>query len=142
MDQGVAPADFDAIEHDGGYALHWQAHDLKYGIRNIELLPLTQGRWVLVNGSRAYLSQCTALYPGLTVLHITADAQVLRTRLLNRGRESDDMIQARIHRAAAAQKPANCTWIEVLNHSTIDQTGKLMLQLMQQLPGWPIDPGL
>lgn len=52
----------------------------------------------MVNGSRAYLEEAKKRFPGLTVLHITAPKEVLRTRLLMRGRESAQDIEARLNR--------------------------------------------
>jgi len=52
----------------------------------------------MVNGSRGYLEEAKQRFPGLTVLFITAPVEVLRERLLSRGRENEQAIEARLSR--------------------------------------------
>ncbi|AZC32808.1 ATP-binding protein PhnN [Pseudomonas chlororaphis subsp. piscium] len=61
---------------------------------------LTSGRHVLVNGSRVYLDQARQRYPELLAILLTVDIDVLRQRLMNRGRESAMQIEARLKRSA------------------------------------------
>ncbi len=98
--QGVSPAQFTALEGEGGFALIWHANGLSYGIpRQIDDW-LAAGDDVLVNGSRGHLAQTRARYPTLRVVLLTVDQAVLRQRLLARGRESVMEIDARLARNA------------------------------------------
>lgn len=129
-------AGFEQTDQAGGFALQWQANGLRYGIRHEELVPVSRQQWVFINGSRAYLQACADRYPGITVLHITADPAVLRQRLLQRGRETPSMVDARIQRAPSLMVPAQSILIEVFNNRGIDEAGRQMLQQLERLPGW------
>jgi len=63
---------FGQLCQDYAFAMQWQANGLYYGVRHIELQPLHMGRWVFVNGSRAWLPQLLQQWPQATVVHIGA----------------------------------------------------------------------
>ena len=89
---------FESLLNSNAFALNWFANGLHYGIRHTEMAQMSEGKWVMVNGSRAYLEEAKLRFPGLTVLHITAPIEVLRTRLLSRVREDEQAIEARLSR--------------------------------------------
>ena len=96
----VSLADFERQEADGAFAMSWRANGLAYGIpRHIDEW-LAAGQDVLVNGSRAYLSQARQRYPWLIGVVLTVDLEVLRVRLLARGRETPEQIEQRLARNA------------------------------------------
>ena len=103
--ESVSPETFVALRHELAFALHWEANGLGYGVRHAQLAPLAQGHWVLLNGSRAYLPEALARFPDLVAVHITASPQVLRERILSRGRESPEQVEARVQRAMAYTPP-------------------------------------
>ena len=140
--EGVTETEFTDLLAANAFALHWQANGLHYGVRHTELGALADGQWVLVNGSRGYLPQALAHYPDMTVLHITASPDILRQRLLQRGRETPEMIEARIRRSAALERPAQARWIEIHNDSTLDAAGAELLRALARLPGWPGGPDI
>lgn len=82
----------------GAFALSWQAHGHRYGIRRSALGPLEDGRDCLVNLSRAVLAEAAALTPRLVVLSLTAAPETLAARLAARGRERPDAIRDRLAR--------------------------------------------
>lgn len=131
----VDAAEFEALHAAGEFAMAWQANGLRYGIRRDQLAPAQQGRWVWVNGSRAYLDEALQRHPGMTVVHITAPAAVLEQRLLARGRETPEQIRARVARATALASPKGA--IEIVNDTTIEQAGLKLLQALRRLEGWP-----
>ena len=89
---------FESLKEEGAFALHWQANGLAYGIP-VQLDDwLKAGRNVLVNGSRAYLSQARKRYPDLLAIMLRVDTNILRQRLLARGRETPEEISARLKR--------------------------------------------
>ncbi|ANY16934.1 phosphonate metabolism protein/1,5-bisphosphokinase (PRPP-forming) PhnN [Bordetella pseudohinzii] len=113
------PADaFDHRAARGEFALHWKSHGLAYGI-GIEIDDwLAMGEKVVVNGSRAYLREAHARYPGLTAVSITVQAELLARRLRMRGRESETEIQARLARAQAPfALPARCRHVDIANNA-------------------------
>lgn len=81
----------------GGYALHWGAHGLFYGIPSDIEADLAAGRVVVANVSRSVLTEAAGRYR-VVVLEITAPAAVLAARLAARGREDAAAIAARLRR--------------------------------------------
>lgn len=80
------------------FALHWYSHGHAYGI-GIEINQwLAKGMTVVVNGSRAYLSEARQAYPELLPVWIEVSPQVLHQRLLERGRETAEEIEQRLAR--------------------------------------------
>jgi phosphonate metabolism protein PhnN/1,5-bisphosphokinase (PRPP-forming) len=95
--EALSDTDFAARRDAGGFALHWQAHGLYYGIpRDIEA-DMAARRVVIANLSRAVLPEASTRY-ALRVLNITAPIEVLAARLAARGRESAADIAARLAR--------------------------------------------
>ena len=97
--EGVTEAEFAARAAAGDFALTWPAHGLHYGIPASAVAAHQAGATVLFNGSRAMLAQAAEVFPGLTVLLVTARPETLATRLAARGRESAADIAARLKRA-------------------------------------------
>lgn len=100
--------DYDAVSEEvfakmmqaDGFALHWPAHGLLYGIpRSIDELRV-EGRGVLVNLSRAVLLQAQAVFEDFIVLSVTASSEVLAQRLARRGREGTAEVERRLARAS------------------------------------------
>ncbi|MBZ9603018.1 phosphonate metabolism protein/1,5-bisphosphokinase (PRPP-forming) PhnN [Phyllobacterium chamaecytisi] len=83
---------------DGHFALHWQAHDLSYGIPSQINVWLERGDVVVANGSRAILSEARRRYSQLLVVNVTAPMEVLAKRLVERGRENQESIRRRLIR--------------------------------------------
>ncbi|CAN7661724.1 phosphonate metabolism protein/1,5-bisphosphokinase (PRPP-forming) PhnN [Acidovorax sp. LjRoot118] len=135
--ESTTPDDHAALRAADAFALHWEANGLAYGVRHAELAPLAQGRWLLVNGSRAYLPEALQRYPALVAVHITASPDVLRQRILLRGRESSDEVEQRVQRALRFLAPPGTAGIEVRNDTSLDAAGRQLLQALERLPGWP-----
>lgn len=95
---GVTQAEFERLCEQGGFALHWHANGLDYGIPAHIDQWLDSGRHVLVNGSREHLAEARKYYPSLLPVLLTVCSDVLRQRLVRRGRESADDIEARLRR--------------------------------------------
>lgn len=136
--ESVSPDQFRQILSQQGFAMHWDANGLQYGIRHEQLTPLQRQQWVFVNGSRANLAQAAQQFPGMVILHITASTEVLKQRLLQRGREPTDNLEARMRRAIEPQWPADCPRVDITNDGSLDASGVRLLRKMQQLPDWPV----
>lgn len=105
---GVSVEAFADLERAGAFAMSWRANGLGYGIP-VEIDQwLAEGRHVLVNGSRAYLPQAQERYPTLIPVLLSVRSDVLRQRLMSRGREGIEEIEARLARNAlfAPNEPA------------------------------------
>lgn len=95
----VSADEFAAIRDAGGFAISWSAHGLSYGIPVQIKEHLKRGEDVLANLSRGVLSDVNLQFPGFLVLALSADTQVLASRLAARGREDQDDIARRLQRA-------------------------------------------
>ena len=136
----VSPQAFAALCSEHAFALHWQANGLGYGVRHAQLAPLAplaQCHRVLLNGSRAYLPEALARFLDLVAVHITASPQVLRERLLSRGRETREEVEARVQRALAYTPPPGAASLEVHNDGALGDAGQRLLNALENLPGWP-----
>lgn len=136
--ESVDPTTFALLRRERAFALDWDANGLGYGVRHEQVAPLGQGRWVLVNGSRAHLPQAMNTFEHLLPVHITASPAVLRERLQSRGRETPDEVEARVQRAQAFEPPKCVAHIEIHNDSTLEKAGQQLLAALQKAPGWPV----
>ncbi|MEB0048222.1 MULTISPECIES: phosphonate metabolism protein/1,5-bisphosphokinase (PRPP-forming) PhnN [unclassified Pseudomonas] len=95
---GVSREEFEYQQADGEFALSWHANGLDYGIPVVIDQWLREGIHVVINGSRAHLPEALRQYPALVPVMLTVKDEVLRERLLRRGRESLEEIEARLRR--------------------------------------------
>lgn len=135
--ESVDAASFERLQKEKSFAMHWLANGRQYGVRHGELEPLQQQQWLLVNGSRAYLPEALRQFDGLSVLHISASADILRARLLARQRETPEVVEARVQRAVAFSVPPSCRCVSVLNDSSLDEAGAVLMSALSSLPDWP-----
>ncbi|EKV30944.1 Guanylate kinase [Caenispirillum salinarum AK4] len=114
----------------GLFAMAWDSHGLRYAIgREIDLW-LDAGMTVVVNGSRAWLPRALALYPHLVPVVLTVAPDELRRRLIARGREAPEQIEARLARAAAFQVDAPSA-VVIDNSGPIDQAVEALLTVLR-----------
>lgn len=96
----VTRQEFEDLQRQGAFALHWQAHGLSYGIPASVHEKLALGHVVLANGSRSMLKHFAAVFPSLLVVNVIARPDVLAARLERRGRESREEILKRLARSS------------------------------------------
>lgn len=90
--------EFSNRERLGCFAMHWGAHNNRYGI-GIEIEQwLDKGISVVVNGSRGYFMDALEKYPCIKPVLISAPKEILQQRLLKRGRESVEEVENRLSR--------------------------------------------
>ncbi len=82
-------AGFRAVAARGGFALSWEAHGHHYGIPSAIVADLAAGRTVIVNVSRTVIGEARRRWPDVTVVEVTAPADVLARRIAARARPSD-----------------------------------------------------
>jgi phosphonate metabolism protein PhnN/1,5-bisphosphokinase (PRPP-forming) len=111
-------ASFAARRDAGGFALHWEAHGLQYGIPADITDDLGSGRVVVANVSRAVLAEAAARYPA-TVIEVTAPEALRIRRLHARGREAPADIGARLRRAVP--RPEGLAVFTIVNDRSIAQ---------------------
>lgn len=129
----ISTAEFDRDRAAGRFALSWRGNGHGYGV-GVEIDPwLDSGRHVVLNGSRAYLPDATARYPGLLPVLIAIDPNVLRQRLLARGRETSDEIGARISRAVELDAIDHPALAIVANDGPLTEAGEAFVALLRSL---------
>lgn len=86
------------------FCLSWSAHGLDYGV-GIEVEAwLVAGQTVVLNGSRRALERARQRFgAALVPVLVVADAEVLRRRLIARGRETPAEIEARLARGGGEE---------------------------------------
>ena len=87
----------------------------------------------MVSGSRAHLPQALKDFPGLHVIHVSADPAVLRERLLHRGRETAAQIDERLARAARYALPQGARVTEVRNDRRLEDGEADMLAAIRNI---------
>lgn len=120
---------FDRRLSAGGFALHWSAHGLRYGIPVDTLNAVRAGHDVIANLSRGMLEQAATLYGRLTILSITASPAVLALRLGQRGREGADEIARRLARPIP-RFPDDADCVEIDNDGPIDHAVSVALSAL------------
>lgn len=127
--EGLDEEDFARRRAEGAFVLDWRAHGMAYGIPVTVRDVLAAGRDALFNGSRLTIAEAAAAFPGLKVLHITAEPHALALRLAGRGRESAEEIEARLRREVALPDGLDVT--EIDNSGALDEAVARLLDAVQ-----------
>ncbi len=135
----VTPERFARLEAQGAFAMCWRANGLAYGIpRQIDEW-LEAGQNVLVNGSRGYLPQARRRYPQVLAILLGVRPEVLRRRLLARGRETAEEIEQRLARSRQLQAGLTGEREDVLlldNSGALARTLERLLGLIGEPRPW------
>ena len=112
---------FEANVAAGAFALHWEAHGLRYGIPATVDEALAEGRDVLANLSRSVLPQLEGRFAQSMIILLTASPEVLASRLAKRGRETAEDQAKRLQRATFTLAPG-LTPVEIRNDGALGAT--------------------
>ena len=126
----LTEAEFDARLAGGLFAMHWASHGLRYGIGKEINLWLAKELTVVLNGSRAYLGGAAAIYPELFPVHIDVAPEILRQRLLARGRETPVQVEQRIERTGAMTDMDLPNSVRLRNDADIETAGRAFVNLL------------
>ncbi|TBU83400.1 phosphonate metabolism protein/1,5-bisphosphokinase (PRPP-forming) PhnN [Pseudomonas daroniae] len=136
----VSCEEFEKRLLSGAFAMSWRANGLAYGIPGETDAWLAAGWQVLVNGSRGYLGEARQRYPDLLPILLEVSQDVLRSRLLCRGREALDEIEARLARnakfVADGEGVAEHGVIRLDNSGPLEDTVTRLLQLVKAPTGF------
>ena len=143
----MADSEFARACQMGEFVMHWESHGLCYGIsREIEGW-LAADAVVIVNGSREYLPRARKIYPNLIPVLVHVAPEILRQRLLARGRETPEDIEKRVRRASLAV-PEIPGLVVIDNSGPLDRAVLAFSLLIKDLredtytPGTPTSPRL
>lgn len=128
----VSPEDFRQRAEAGAFALYWQAHGHHYAIPRSIYDDLAEGCHVVVNVSRAVIEQARHRYPRRLVCVVTANPQVLRQRLLARGREMEADIDSRLNRALA-EMPEGDDVVRIPNDGLLPEAVRDFIATLEHL---------
>ena len=115
----------------GHFVMDWFSHNTHYGISTEINLSLSINFSVVMNGSRAYLSEAASIYPSIIPVVISVDPLILSERLFSRGRESFDEIQKRIAQAVKLENTVqHPNLVTIDNNCSIDKAGEQLLNII------------
>ena len=131
----LSEAEFAARLAAGAFALWWEADDLRYGIgREIDLWRAA-GLDVVVNGSRAHLTEALACQPGLLPVLITAPPAHIADRLARRGREDAAGQSRRMARNARLSATSVPGMVVIDNGGDLADAGQALLGVLARGEG-------
>jgi ribose 1,5-bisphosphokinase len=116
--ESVDERTFDELAGQRAFAMMWEAHGHKYGVRSEINTELERGKTVAVNVSRTIIAEAAERYQNAVVLEIIADPAVRAARLTARGREAVKDVQLRTSREVV-------TPTHPLLHHTIRNDGNI-----------------
>jgi len=96
----ISHGDFAQAVGRGDFAFWWEAHSLKYALPAAINDDIRASRTVVCNVSRGIVTALRLRYLRLSVVLVTAPAEVLAGRLATRGRTSDGDLGRRLGREA------------------------------------------
>ena len=129
----IDPLEFERFLKNDYFAIHWSRHGYQYGIsREIDIW-LEEGKGVIINGSRQYYLKARKDYPGLHAVLVRADQEILRKRLLLRGRDSPEDIEKRMQWAEDNIKfnDQNELFTIINNNASLKIAGEKFLAILQ-----------
>jgi len=113
------------------FVMNWFSHNTHYGIGTEINHWLSKNISVVMNGSRAYLSEAINKYPDIIPILISVDPLILSERLCSRGRESYDEIQKRIAQAVELESTAeHPNMITIENNASLEEAGDHLLSVI------------
>lgn len=127
---GVSAEEFEIMRLEGSFAVHWDAHGLRYGIPASVNEKLALGHLVIANGSRSALHLFSMAFQKLMVINVTARPEVLAKRLELRGRESSEDIQRRLERSSLGVT-GDFNTVTIDNSGLLADAGARMIALLE-----------
>jgi len=125
----LSPSEFELRRSRRLFAFDWEAYGWRYGIGQEIELWRRAGLTVVIDGSRQHFSEHrTALSDALPVL-ITAAPDILRQRLIARGREDMAAIDRRLGRARD-YAPFAGDLVTIDNSGAIENAGATLVALL------------
>lgn len=124
---------------DGAFALWWRAHGNSYGIGRFVESHLDSGATVVVNCSRASVTDARDRFAKVTVIEITAPEDVLVRRIVARGRETPEQARERVLRKVP-DYPSGVRVERVVNDRSLDEAVSQFCAILRSLGGTQLCP--
>jgi len=116
----VTDAQFIAQKKRGEFCVWWRANGLYYGLPANVLTRIEQGQLLIANGSRAAIPDIRSKFNQLTIVHVTANQDVLASRLASRQRETAEQIEQRLQRNKTIEPIAGNDVVTIDNSAAKD----------------------
>ena len=117
----ISVTEFLGREATGQFCLSWRAHELYYGIPADVVRQVANGAQMLANVSRSVLREAASIFPDFVALNITVSPEILKQRLLVRGRESAAEVERRLSRSVGEWQ-SGVEVVTVSNDNAIETT--------------------
>ena len=124
----VSPESFRQRLARDEFAMHWQAHGHRYALPRAIDDELRAGRTVVANVSRTVVDAMRRAYADVTVVSITAPAEVLAERLATRARNSDGQIANRLNRAV--ENEAAVPDVTIMNVGSVEHHAREFVRVI------------
>ena len=129
----LSEAEFARIEKEGGFSLSWRAHGLSYALPLVVRDVVEHGIHAVCNLSRSSIGEARLRFPEVAVILVTAPADVIAARLAARGRESAEVIRARLARKVDREDALHPD-LSITNDGPVEAAvGRLMAYLHAEL---------
>ena len=116
----------------GEFAVSWRAHGLGYALPATTQDAMARGAVVICNFSRGAIAAARERFPAVRVVAITAPDAVLAARLIQRGRETEEGVAARLLREAECSRDVHAD-LTVVNDRPIEQSGGELVAYLKGL---------
>jgi ribose 1,5-bisphosphokinase len=126
-------AAFDEVARHGGFALHWHAHGLRYGIPAEADAAARAGRTVVFNASRQIVAAARGRYAATAVVMIDAPVEVRAARLAARNRERAEQVLSRLGRVVPGFSPEQADLV-IDNSGGLDSSARHLVEWLHALP--------
>lgn len=121
--------EFAARERAGGFAVHWDAHGLRYGIPAAVAGAVREGAVAVVNVSRGVIAALPEVFGDVRVVRISVPEDVRRSRILARGREDTADARARLERPDPA--PEARVDLEIVNDGPLPDAVASLVRFLE-----------
>ncbi len=126
--ESVDEQSYDALAQRRAFALQWQAHGLKYGVRREIEDHLRRGCIVGVNVSRTIIPETVRRFPNTVIAEIYAAPETRLARIAERGRETPTEGLTRNQRNVAL--PSTALLHRICNEGEIAEAGEAFWRLL------------
>jgi phosphonate metabolism protein PhnN/1,5-bisphosphokinase (PRPP-forming) len=93
--QNISSSDFVQAVREDRFSLWWMAHEMHYALPDTVFEKLRFGTHVIANISRRSVGEAIRKFNRVEVIEITAKPEMIKNRLVMRGRESEAEIMVR-----------------------------------------------
>lgn len=122
---------FDLLKNSGFFISTWQAHNNYYGVPGYVFQDKKKSNVLLCSVSRTAISDFEEEFEDTTTIFISVKEEILKQRLLGRGREDEVAVQKRLKRALLPVKAKDLIYFD--NSSSLHDSRDKFIELLASL---------